>query len=247
MGNGYTIQRGQVPDSDLTKIWMNIHLLVAKQLERLNIKPTADMQKNLVALLTADAELYIATLSLASRLKSVFDMFGKIVNDEVVLAVPSFPVLHVMANDLKIPDGYHGTLAHQDWASTQGSLDTMTLWVPITNTVGNFPLEIAPKTHHKPLLPGKTNGSVVEVDYDGPFATLDAEFGDVVCFTGFAVHRTGKGGNGLRMAVSMRYERVDEKTFIERGYPCAQKRVVDREIRFNPTEEQIREAFYAVD
>ena len=34
--------------------------------------------------------------------------------------------------------------------------------------------------------------------------------------------------------MSMRFENVLEPTFIERGYPCAQRRVVDREITWRP-------------
>lgn len=242
MKNGYSVAKQVVPHAMLNRIWINLHFLIVKQLERFDITPVADMKKNLEALLRHDIDVYIATLALASRLKCVFDLFGTFFTDEI-MAYPSMPVLHVMADTLKVPGGYWGTLAHQDWASTQGSLDTMTVWVPVTNTKDNFPLEVIPDSHKKGLLGGKSNGSVLEVEGDGFFVPVDAEFGDAVIMPAFLVHRTGKGGNGLRVAVSMRYENVKEKTFIERGYPCAQKRVVDREILWKPTVEQVREIF----
>ena len=77
------------------------------------------------------------------------------------------------------------TGAHQDWASTQGSLETNTVWIPLTNTKNNFPLEVIPGSHKLGLLDGKENGSVLEVECDGEFKSIDAEFGDAVQMSGF--------------------------------------------------------------
>ena len=244
-GNGYVIVRQLVARESLNHIWMNLHLLVAKQLEIRNIKIYADMQRNLKALLDADEKVYVSTLSLSARMKSVMDLFGKMFANETALAYPSTPTLNVMANDLKIPDGYWKALPHQDWASTQGSLNTMVVWVPITNApIGNFPLEVIPGSHRRGLLDGEEIGNVREVECDEKeFEALDVEFGDVVIMSGFMVHRTGDGGNGLRVAVSQRYENVVEPTFIARGYPCAHKRIVDREIKWKPTREEVRSVY----
>lgn len=235
MKDGYLIIHG-VEEALLKKVWMDLHYLVVKQLERFRVNITADMKTNLEALLNVNVESYVATLGVASRLKSVFDLFSAFFNAGVY-SVPSMPVLHVMG--VKVPGGYSETSPHQDWASTQGSLDTKTVWVPLTNTLGNFPLEVIPNSHSLGIMDGKLNGSVLEVDCDGEFLPLDAGFGDAVIMSSFLVHRTG-GGGGLRIAVSMRYENVNEPTFIERGYPCAQKRIVDREIKWKPTREQVR-------
>ena len=237
MKDGYSIIKQGIPESMLTKVWMDLHFLVVKQLQRFEIAPTANMKTNLELLLHADKNVYIATLNFASRLKSVVDLFTDFFNAGVCGVYQ--PVLHVMANTLKVPGGYWGTAPHQDWSSMQGSLDSTTIWIPITNTEDNFPLEIIEGSHTKGLLDGKVNGSVLEVECDGEFIPVDAEFGDVVMISSFLVHRTGQGGNGLRIAASMRFENANEPTFIERGYPCAQKRVVDRELKWKPTKEQI--------
>ncbi len=161
--------------------------------------------------------------------------------------VVSYPVLHIMSPDLRIPDGYYGTGAHQDWASTQGSLDCITAWVALTD-IGpeNFPLEVIPGSHLSGLRDGKLSGSVLGVEADDrDFIAIDCKAGDVVFLSGFLVHRTGRG-NGFRISVSQRFDNASEPTFIERGYPCAQKRVVDREIHWKPTVGQIR-SVYGVD
>lgn len=154
------------------------------------------------------------------------------------------PVLHVMSPALQIPGGYHGTVAHQDWPSTQGSLDCVTVWVALTDAgIGNFPLEVIPGSHKSGLLDGKMNGSVLEVEADEKdFAPIECKAGDVVFMSGFTVHRTGVG-NGFRVAVSQRFDNANEPTFIERGYHCAQKRVVDREMKWKPTLEQVRSIY----
>lgn len=154
------------------------------------------------------------------------------------------PIFHVMSPNLRISDGYYGTAAHQDWPSMQGSLDCVTVWIALTNTgIGNFPLEVIPGSHKQGLREGKLNGSVLEVEAnDAEFIPVECEAGDVVFMSGFTVHRTGPG-TGFRVAVSQRFDNVSEPTFIERGYPCAQRRVVDREIKWKPTVEQVQKVF----
>lgn len=156
----------------------------------------------------------------------------------------SQPVLHVMSPALRIPDGYYGTAAHQDWPSTQGSLDCVTVWIALTDAgIGNFPLEVIPGSHKRGLLDGKMNGSVLEVEADEKeFVPITCKAGDVVFLSGFTVHRTGNGA-GFRVAVSQRFDNASEPTFIERGYPCAQKRVVEREIKWRPTQAQVQDVF----
>lgn len=236
--DGYSILKGTVKERHILALWSDLNFLVVKQLKRFSISPTIDMKENLELLLRKDRETYISTLALAARLRSSIELFSW-----VFYPGPHalhYPVLHIMAESLKIPGGYSGTASHQDWASTQGSLDTTTVWIPLTPTDNNFPLEVIPYSHENGLLDGKQIGSVTEVECQGDFIPINANFGDAVCMSSFLVHRTGSGGDGLRIAVSMRFENVNEPTFIERGYPCAQRRTVEREIKWKPTIEQVR-------
>ena len=55
---------------------------------------------------------------------------------------------------------------------------------------------------------------------DAAFQAIAAEPGDIVVFSMFLVHRTGAAqGDGVRWAVSFRYNNLDEPSFIERDYP----------------------------
>ena len=196
---------------------------------------------------------YTAFLRMAAKSLRVQKLFIGVVTDFLEylgvnpISIIEQPVLHVMSPALRIPDGYYGTAAHQDWPSTQGSLDCVTVWIALTDAgAGNFPLEVIPGSHKRGLLDGKMNGSVLEVEAeDKDFVSLECKAGDVIFMSGFLIHRTGKGA-GFRVAVSQRFDNAAESTFIERGYPCAQKRVVDREIKWKPTVEQVK-AIYALD
>lgn len=192
---------------------------------------------------------YKSFLSLSTKLRVVQDLFSRrrvldIAEDLGIknVSYPSQPVLHVMSPDLKIPKGYYGTEAHQDWPSVQGSLDMITVWIALTD-IDHFPIEVIPGSHLKGLRKGKSNDSVLKVAAkDKDFIPLKCKAGDAIFLSGFVVHRTGKG-DGFRMAVSQRFDNVDEPTFYKRGYPCVQKRVVDRTIKWEPTVKQVRDIY----
>lgn len=193
-----------------------------------------------IGFLSAQAKLaFFQKMFLSNGVYAIFDF----ININPVL-ITSQPVLHIMSPSLRIPDGYYGTAAHQDWPSTQGSLDCVTVWIPLIDaSIGNFPLEVIPGSHLGGLREGKLNGSILEVEADDKeFVPVECRAGDVIFMSGFLVHRTGKG-NGFRVAVSQRFDNANEQTFIERGYPCAQKRVVSREIPWRPTAEQVVKVF----
>jgi len=127
---------------------------------------------------------------------------------------------------LKIPGGYHKSPPHQDWRSMQGSLDSVVIWVPLTDIdFDGHPVEFAPGSHKLGLLETQPHPATPEViDHrikDEHFTPAFAKVGDAVVFSSFTVHRSREKGDDtrLRMAVSFRYNNIMEHTFIERGYP----------------------------
>ena len=151
---------------------------------------------------------FISTLKAGAKLSSVYDLFRNLFITSFLkkLGLEIFiiysPVIHQMGK-IKITDGYNGTSAHQDWASTQGSLDCVTVWIALTDAgIGNFPLEVIPGSHLGGLRDGKVNGSVLEVEADDKeFVPIECKAGDVIFLSGFTVHRTGKGnGSSCRLS-----------------------------------------------
>jgi ectoine hydroxylase-related dioxygenase (phytanoyl-CoA dioxygenase family) len=127
----------------------------------------------------------------------------------------------------------------------QGSLNVITVWIPFMDIgVDNFTLEVIPGSHLEGMKDGEVDGSVLKISCDeNKFISLSLKKGDVLFMSGFLVHQTRREGRGFRLAVSQRFEDASDPTFIERGYPCAQKRVVERSIIWKPTVEQVKEVF----
>jgi ectoine hydroxylase-related dioxygenase (phytanoyl-CoA dioxygenase family) len=193
----------------------------------------------------ADMERYLATLRQVNKLFSVYRVltskkiieFVKSLGLEI-LSFPTDSVFHCMAGDLIIPGGYMRLTPHQDWPAMQSSLDSVIVWSSFMDvlTPNMFPLEIIPKSHINGLLPGITRDHVYEVSPEyynkNDFVPIYINRGDVIIFSSFTIHRTGSGNpKNIRLACSIRYENVIEKTNIERSYPNIHRRILDRTIR----------------
>jgi len=167
--------------------------------------------------------------------------------------VPGGQVVHIMAEELKIPDGYFGLVPHQDFPSVQGSLDGVVVWVPLVDVDrDNYPLEVIPQSHFDGILPAIQNAdSTWETDTsrykESDYVPVEVNVGDVVFMSQFTIHRSSKRGTSgrLRLAVSTRFDNADEETFVDRCYPTAYIRTVHREQYFPgfPTVEQVRKIF----
>lgn len=204
-----------------------------------------DIFHGLKALYQLDIERYKKVVAALWRKESVY----RLMHDSKIttflnqkfgwneMFVPGGQVVHIMSNELKIPNGYFGLGPHQDFPSVQGSLDGVVVWLPLVEIdKDNFPLEVIPGSHKLGLAPMKGGGiSSWEIDdswYDEKqFVPVEIEVGDVVFMSMFTIHRSsiiGKDGR-YRIAISTRFDNAEEPTFIERAYPSAYIRSVHRE------------------
>ena len=151
------------------------------------------------------------------------------------------PVCHAMGFDRT----FDGVAAHQDYPAIQSSLNAVTVWMPMHDVgLDDYPVEVVPGSHLLGLLPAKSGEHYSEVDAAGmEFVPVAVPFGAVLLFSVFTVHRTRTPGVGTRVAFSHRYEDAGDPTWFQRGCPSAQKRVIDREVRWTPTIEQVRAVF----
>jgi hypothetical protein len=162
-------------------------------------------------------------------------------------------VAHIMAHELKIPDGYFGLAAHQDFPSVQGSLDGVVVWLPLVRVDrDNFPLELIPGSHKRGLLQMEGSGSASwqlrpDQYQEQDFIPAEVDVGDVVFMSMFTVHRSSINGTPgrYRLAVSTRFDNGGEATFIDRCYPSAYQRSVHRAQYFPdfPALEQVEKVF----
>ncbi len=222
--HGYAIAKGLLPISVVDKALMDVLNVINNQTD-----------SGLQELLARDLGLYLSTLRLCSQLVSVQRLLMhtsiKSSVDRLGVKLPAFqtsPVLHVLSEKLKVPGGYFGIGAHQDYTSTQASKNAIVAWVPLCDIDKDFyPLEVIPSSHKKGVLPGVQKENYFEVSgvKDKDFVKLSVEKGDVIFMSVLTVHRSClKGRKGVRMSASIRYEDAAEPSFIERGYPCKYKR-----------------------
>jgi phytanoyl-CoA hydroxylase len=114
--------------------------------------------------------------------------------------------------------------AHQDWRSSQGSLDSITVWFSLINSNAAIgALQVIPGTHKLGLLdsePVSYYGKIIGDFKDEDYLQLEFEIGDILFFSSFLVHRSGTNiTESIRWSVQLRYNNIAEPTFIERGFP----------------------------
>lgn len=258
--NGYYIAKSALSKGTIKSVINTIDTLYEQQLSlhELGFKDFSLFQK-MKLLFDYNTATYLKVAGALGRLCDVYEIFlSKEIKTLIStlsinkLLIPTGPVVHIMSQDLMIPGGYFGLPAHQDYPSMQGSLDSLVVWVPLVDIDRNFyPLEVIPKSHSNGILSGKMTEKYYEINQslykNDDFVPIEVEVGDVVFMSSFTVHRSGTNGKkqDVRLSCSMRFDNLEEESFIKRVYPTVYKRTVDRVFLENgfPTEEQVRQVF----
>lgn len=243
--DGFYIARNLLDAGVVDVCAQDIHAVFAQQVALLGLPDAGDLFGNARALHGAHIEQFKKVLAALWRLQSV----GALLNAAPIMAVlkkvfgfgpvfvPGGQTVHVQSAELKIPGGYFGLKAHQDWPSVQGSLDGLGVWVALCAIDANaYPLEVVPGSHRRGLIApagNQTSGLwVVDALDDAAFVPVCVKPGDVVFFSNFLVHRSGLAGRSdfVRIACSTRFDNGGEPSFVARGLPSAYTRAVQREL-----------------
>lgn len=233
--DGYVVVPKVIPGDDLTAVMAECRDIFRLQMARHGI---ADAAPGKAGFDTALARLFAASMPSylgAAKLTQYLPSLHRIGVDTPLLhlvrrlglqrpVISTRPVIHIVSDALVVPGGYHRTPPHQDWRSVQGSLDAVTAWVPLVPVeAGQNTLEVVPGSHRQGLLPTVPHpfGTSIEAGRidEAAFVPITAGPGDVVVFSMFLVHRTGRGGEAVRWAASFRYNNLDEASFVDRDYP----------------------------
>jgi ectoine hydroxylase-related dioxygenase (phytanoyl-CoA dioxygenase family) len=243
--DGFYIAKKLLPMALLQACLNDIDQMLADQLTVRSLPIPVSLFERALALHTANIDQYKKTLAALWRLQSVGDVFAHPEIREFLkeilgfgkIFLPGGQTVHLQSEELKIPGGYFGLAAHQDWPSVQGSLDGVGVWVPLCDIdESSFPLEIVPGSHRRGLiapLDGNTDTKWVVAEFeDTEYIPVCVNKGDVVFFSNFTVHRSGTKGvkSFVRLACSARFDNGDELTYIQRGYPSAYTRGVHRQL-----------------
>lgn len=116
---------------------------------------------------------------------------------------------------------------HQDWRFGQGSLNSVTFWVPLHDvSEENGTVEVMPGTHTMGYLAcdellNPRRFVIPEDTLAGrPFFPVEIKQGDALVFSQMLVHRSGYNRSGQpRLTTQIRFVDYAERRFVEQGLP----------------------------
>lgn len=135
------------------------------------------------------------------------------------------PILNFNSKHTSKMEGHYKTPPHQDWRSMQGSLNSLVLWITLTDLPMSLgPVDFIPSSHKWGLLETQEDSWFRHIEDDrlteDKWTTSTLKAGDAVLFSQFLVHRSGDNvTDNIRWSMQMRYNDALDKSFIERHYP----------------------------
>lgn len=223
--NGYYIRKGIVNTTTLAEIRNDIRTVFNSVTDDIN-----DFDNDLKLLFKKDKIKFSATANICQYLTS----FNKLTTEENIIdslineariklpLINTRPLLSFSHKDLASHDYYWKVPAHQDWHSMQGSLNAVTVWIPLVDsTVEIGTLEVIPGSHLRGELKLKDKTVMEDSEYeDKDFVPIELEAGDALFMSAFLIHKSGNNTtNQIRLSSHFRYDDVLENTFVERNFP----------------------------
>ena len=135
--------------------------------------------------------------------------------NRIDLKFPAFTSPHEVRCDLPNDPVYGRCTKHQDAVYARGSLNSVTIWIPLQDVdQNNGCLRIVPKSHKFGLFPNR--GGVITDFPDEDFVHVPMKAGEVLVFSHFTVHRSGENidDNRVRMSIQIRYTDLMDENFI---------------------------------
>jgi hypothetical protein len=115
--------------------------------------------------------------------------------------------------------------AHQDWRSSQGSLDSVTVWLPYVDCDAKLgALQVVPCSHRRGLLPSNKVDYYSKTDtstyLDSDFIDVELLAGDIIVFNSLLLHRSGTNlTNKIRWSSQFRFNNLNDSHFLQRKLP----------------------------
>ena len=208
-----------------------IQMLRLKLIDTLNIN-NDEFEKKIKLLFNKNFDIF---LNCGKQCQHIIDLWKLSLNDKIINTLKSLdlknpiistrPVLFSNSKHISKCEINHTVPPHQDWASMQGSINSIVCWVPLININQNLgSIALIPESHKKGLLMKKkvNNFGLVNNYENEKFISFDVNQGDVIFFSSFLVHKSGNNvTNNIRWSTHFRYNDLDEETFLQNGFPHA--------------------------
>lgn len=232
--NGFKLIRNFFDKEEINRIYLDATNIYKTQMLELNIINSKDIsneefENSMKILFDKYFQIFINCGKQCQHLISLWKLSldEKLINYLKILGikkpiVSTRPVLFSNSKLIAKNSINHTVPTHQDWASMQGSINSIVVWIPlidINQDLGSIAL--VPKSHKEGLLSNKKIGSfgMVNKYNEDDFISYDVKVGDALIFNSFLVHKSGNNiTNNIRWSCHMRYNDLEEKSFIKRGY-----------------------------
>ena len=234
---GFLLLRNFIDPDELDTVRNEARKIFMMQLKRNNLIDSfeiseTEFETSLYALFRKDLQQIIYCGKQAQHLISLHRLS---LNEQILNALKElgieFPVINVRPT-IFFNSPYLGKSdvdwkkpSHQDWRTTQGSLDSIVVWVPLIDIDKSLgALEIVPESHKLGLLNYEMQNNYHTIVDDAarqlPFVSVEVTKGDALFFSTFLIHRSGENtSNSIRWSCHFRYNNLCEPTFIQRGFP----------------------------
>jgi len=122
----------------------------------------------------------------------------------------------------------HNLDVHQDIHSHMGSLNSITIWIPLQATKSIMgPIAFLPGSHNN-ILPAK-NGLLKDRFKDQKFTTLDLNLGECLVFSQLLVHKSKENkSKKARVSLQIRFNDLDAKEWLNRKYYSVEKKIREK-------------------
>tara|TARA_R110001592_G_scaffold294462_4_gene564286 strand:+ start:9683 stop:10513 length:831 start_codon:yes stop_codon:yes gene_type:complete len=236
--NGYLIFRNFFSEKEMDTILLDVFKIFSiafdeeKTNDFLDLNNINKVEKHLFDLFEKDTNQFINLGKQTQHLISLWRLASSEKIENLLrgldLEFPNFSVRPSMFFNSKHLDkiGHYWKLGdHQDWRSSQGSLDSVTIWYPYVDcNVSLGALEVIPGSHLNGLY------ECSDVDYyskikddlidESKYVSVEMNKGDLLMFNSFLVHRSGTNStNKVRWSSQLRYNNLKEESFIKRALP----------------------------
>ena len=212
--NGYLLVKKAIKKKLLNEIANDIHNLFKIDLFEIYQN---DFNRFLGA---ANISQYLISVNKLITLPSIVDIVKDLGLKNPV--INTRPLLSYSHKNLAKNDMYWKVPAHQDWPSMQGSIDGVTVWIPLVQLDESMGyLEVIPGSHFFGALQQKDDTVLSESSFDeSKFVPVVMDREDILIFNTFLIHRSGcNNSDKVRLTAHLRYDNADELSFINRNFP----------------------------
>jgi ectoine hydroxylase-related dioxygenase (phytanoyl-CoA dioxygenase family) len=234
---GFLIVKNLFDKDTIQNITTQAQNIYKQQMISLNMTDTLEVdnntfEKNMKILFNEHNKTFF---NCAKHCQHIIDLWRLSLDDKIINITQSLgvenpiistrPILFSNSKHISKSDIFHTVPPHQDWATMQGSINSIVCWLPLIDSTQDLGcIAFVPESHKLGLLMEKKEegfGLVKKFD-DEYFKSLDLNQGDALFFSSFLVHKSGNNiTENIRWSTHFRYNDLNEKTFIENGYPHA--------------------------